>query len=183
MKINIDDQVSTSDDIFKVNIEDEKSRNQVYLNNSETDTDEKMFIEEKQFYTEDKEFLLENDSLDDDLFINSEFSNENSGKIVVFDKLDHINGVQLEGAQINLYKLSGSNPELVEAKMTDNSGKAIFNDLDEGNYRVIAIVDKQFFQRPEYYRWNEINIDATNKEDTVIVVNKIKPEYKKNFRL
>lgn len=104
----------------------------------------------------------------------SETYNKSLGKIIVYDKLGHINGTELEGAQINLYKLTGINPKPVSTKMTDSCGKVIFSDLEDGNYRVIAIVDKRYFERPEYFRWNEITIDCTNKEDTVIVVNKIR---------
>ncbi|MEG0296259.1 MAG: prealbumin-like fold domain-containing protein [Clostridium sp.] len=104
----------------------------------------------------------------------SETYNKSLGKIIVYDKLGHINGTELEGAQINLYKLTGINPKPVSTKMTDSCGKVIFSDLEDGNYRVIAIVDKRYFERPEYFRWNEITIDCTNKEDSVIVVNKIR---------
>lgn len=163
MKISIDDKITTSEDNVKVNIE----------------SDDSPCILESINYEND---CIEDDN--DEVYLDYEPNityKSNLGKITVFDKLDHINGVEVEGAQINLYKLSAINPTLVETKMTDSNGKAEFSDLDEGNYRVIAIVDKRFFLRPDYYRWNEININSTNKEDTVIVVNKIKPEYKNNY--
>ena len=41
-------------------------------------------------------------------------------------------------------------------------------------YRVIAIVDRRFFQKPTYMQWNEVTIDEENQEETVIVINKIR---------
>lgn len=126
--------------------------------------------------SKDKKFIVDDDDDDDecDACNEDETYKKSLGKIVVYDKLGHINGTELEGAQINLYKLTGVNPMPISKKMTDSCGKAVFDGLEDGNYRVIAIVDKRYFERPEYFRWNEITIDCTNKDDTVIVVNKIR---------
>ena len=161
MKINIDDNIQSSNDNVKVSI-----------NESEV---------EASYKETNKSLEAENNDLKEENFTtesNFETYKSELGKIIVYDKMDHINGVQVEDAQINLYKLSDINPRLVASVRTDSTGRAEFFNLENGSYRVIAIVDKRFFRRPEYYRWNEVCIEDSNKEDTVIVVNKLKPEYK-----
>lgn len=176
MKINIDDQLTEDNDNIKINIEDkEVNRQQIQ---GENFPQEDYLLVEKKLDSESRDILKEEKV--EDIYEIKETYKKDLGKITVYEKLDHINGVQIEDAQVNLYKLSSINPELVATKKTDKKGRVEFDNLEYGNYRVIAILDKRFFIKPQYYRWNEININATNKEDTVIIVNKIKPEYKAN---
>lgn len=102
---------------------------------------------------------------------------EETGNIDVFSRLGSKEGVELKGARINLYLLNGVSPKLYDSKFSDSSGKVDFNNLPNGCYRIIAIVDRRFFEKPIYYNWNEVTIDKNNKNSNVLVVNRIKPGY------
>lgn len=102
---------------------------------------------------------------------------EKKGVIEVYSKLSSRDGIELRGARINLYLLNGVSPKLYDSKFSDAIGKVTFNNLPNGCYRVIAIVDRRYFEKPIYYNWNEVTIDSTNKENSIVVVNKIKQGY------
>lgn len=80
----------------------------------------------------------------------------------------------LKGVKINLYKINGLSPILIKSKTTDEKGKAIFSGIEEGCYRIIEIVDKKYFEKPKYINWNEIIIDSINKNQKIVIVNRIK---------
>lgn len=102
---------------------------------------------------------------------------EEKGIIEVFSKLGSKDGVELKGARINLYLLNGVSPKLYDSKFTDSIGKVKFDKLPNGCYRIIAIVDRRFFEKPMYYNWNEVTIDKNNKNSSILVVNRIKAAY------
>ncbi|MCR1950244.1 MULTISPECIES: prealbumin-like fold domain-containing protein [unclassified Clostridium] len=102
---------------------------------------------------------------------------EEKGRIEVISRLASREGVELKGARINLYLLNGISPKLYNSKFTDANGKVVFDNLENGCYRVIAIVDRRFFEKPSYYTWNEVTIDKDNKSANICVVNKIKSTY------
>ncbi|WP_084766950.1 hypothetical protein [Clostridium nigeriense] len=104
---------------------------------------------------------------------------EEKGVIEVYSKLGSKEGIELKGARINLYLLNGVSPKLYDSKFSDGIGKVSFNNLPNGCYRIIAIVDRRFFEKPIYYNWNEVTIDSNNKHSSVVVVNKIKSGYYK----
>ena len=106
-----------------------------------------------------------------------ESSKEPKGSITVFSKLGSKDGVEIKGARINIYLLNGVSPKLYDSKFSDEAGKVEFSNLDNGCYRIIAIVDRRFFEKPIYYNWNEVTIDANNKNSNIVVVNRIKPGY------
>lgn len=102
------------------------------------------------------------------------------GKIVVKALLDCGKEEVLEGVKINLYKINGLSPILVKSNITDSDGKTIFSDVEEGNYRVIEVIDKKYFEKPKYINWNEITIDDYNKTNSIVVVNRLKSQYIKS---
>lgn len=118
---------------------------------------------------------------------NSQYSSENNfnsyngveekGRIEIISRLASRDGVELKGARINLYLLNGISPKLYDSKFTDSNGEVVFENLENGCYRVIAIVDRRFFEKPLYYTWNEVTIDKNNKSANICVVNKIKSAY------
>ena len=124
------------------------------------------FIENEvnSFYEEKREFPEKNEV-------------EEKGTIEVFSRLGSKEGVELKGARINLYLLNGISPKLYDSKFTDSIGKVTFNNLPNGCYRIIAIVDRRFFEKPMYYNWNEVIIDKNNKTSSILVVNRIKAAY------
>lgn len=101
-------------------------------------------------------------------------SNEGNGKIVVTSILECEEHKLLQGMKINLYKISGLSPVLIQSEITDNEGKAIFQGIENGCYRIIEIVDKRYFEKPKYIKWNEFAIDDANKEQKIVVINKNK---------
>jgi 5-hydroxyisourate hydrolase-like protein (transthyretin family) len=97
-----------------------------------------------------------------------------TGQIIVTSVLEFEKNEYLQGVKINLYKINGLSPVLIKSKMTNEEGNVIFSELEEGCYRIIEIIDKRYFEKPKYINWNEIMIDNINKNQKVVVVNKIK---------
>ena len=110
--------------------------------------------------------------------VNIEISEEDNkaqnGEIVVTSILDCGENVCLQGVKINLYKINGLSPVLITSKITDEEGKVVFSEVEEGCYRIIEIIDKRHFEKPKYINWNEIIIDSVNKNQKLIIVNRIK---------
>lgn len=111
-----------------------------------------------------------------DTFSNIESQNRNdvNGEIIVTSLLTCGENELLQGIKINLYKINGLSPALIESKITDEEGKVIFRGIENGCYRVIEIIDKQYFEKPKYIKWNEIIIDDVNRKQNVVIINKIK---------
>lgn len=102
------------------------------------------------------------------------------GQIIVKSILDCVKHEYLQGVKINLYRINGLSPILIESRMTNEEGTVIFPKVEEGCYRIIEIVDKRYFEKPKYIDWNEVTISDTNKKQKVIVINKIKRFLAKN---
>lgn len=99
------------------------------------------------------------------------------GSIIVHTLLDNINGEKLEGVKINLYRINGVSPYLIVSKYSDKNGVVQFSNIEDGNYRVIEIIDKKIYEKPSYIRWNEINISNYSKKETIYIINKKKKTY------
>ena len=150
-------------------------------------------LEEKYTYNDKEEEKIDvcNNRINKEYFIENEVNSfyeekrevpeknevEEKGTIEVFSRLGSKEGVELKGARINLYLLNGISPKLYDSKFTDSIGKVTFNNLPNGCYRIIAIVDRRFFEKPMYYNWNEVIIDKNNKTSSILVVNRIKAAY------
>jgi len=106
--------------------------------------------------------------------IDSQSIEDVNGEIIVTSLLTCGENELLQGIKINLYKINGLAPTLIESKITDEEGKVIFRGIENGCYRVIEIIDKQYFEKPKYIKWNEIIIDDVNKKQNVVIINKIK---------
>ena len=106
--------------------------------------------------------------------IDSQSIEDVNGEIIVTSLLTCGENELLQGIKINLYKINGLSPALIESKITDEEGKVIFRGVENGCYRVIEIIDKQYFEKPKYIKWNEIIIDDANKKQNVVIINKIK---------
>lgn len=124
-------------------------------NEQQKDDDEFEFIEDDD-YSNEKSFEIKN------------------GKITVKSIIDYGKKEVLSGVKINLYKINGLSPVLIQSDSTDKSGEVIFDNVKDGSYRVIEIVDKRYFEKPKYIDWNEININCKNKEENILIINKIK---------
>ncbi|MEN8076628.1 prealbumin-like fold domain-containing protein [Clostridioides difficile] len=96
------------------------------------------------------------------------------GKITVYARLGDVKGTCISEAKINLYALNGLSPKLISSKFTDESGIVIFDNLEEGSYRVIEIVNRKYFEKPTYVQWNEVTINKHLEAEEIIVVNKIR---------
>ena len=94
-----------------------------------------------------------------------------NGIITVVSVLDYGKREYLQGAKINLYKINGLSPVLAESKVTDENGTVIFDKINHGSYRIIEILDKRFFEKPRYIKWNEITIDDKNLKEQVVIIN------------
>ena len=99
---------------------------------------------------------------------------QKSSKIIVQSRLGSASGEVVSKAKINLYMLNGISPKLVETKFTNEEGIVIFDKINNGSYRVIAIVDKKYFQKPSYITWNEVTINSNTQIEKITVVNKVK---------
>lgn len=97
-----------------------------------------------------------------------------NGEIIVTSVLEYGDNQCLQGMKINLYKINGLSPVLIKSKITDEDGKVVFSEVEEGCYRIIEIVDKRYFEKPKYISWNEIIIDDVNKNKKLTIVNRSK---------
>lgn len=97
-----------------------------------------------------------------------------TGKIKVVVRLGDKKGKAISEAKINLYVLNGLSPKLVNSKLTNRNGVVVFDSLPEGSYRVIEIVNRKYFEKPTYIQWNEVTINKDLREESIIIVNKIK---------
>ena len=103
-----------------------------------------------------------------------------NGEIIVTSILTCEENELLQGVKINLYKINGLSPVLIESKVTDEEGKVRFKGIENGCYRIIEIMDKRYFEKPKYTKWNEMIIDDSNKKQNIVVFNKIKKFAAKN---
>ncbi len=99
---------------------------------------------------------------------------KNLSKIIVQSRLGSASGKVIPKTKINLYMLNGISPKLVASKLTDEEGIAIFDEVNNGSYRVIAIVDKKYFQKPSYIQWNEVTINSNTQMEKITVINRVK---------
>ena len=103
------------------------------------------------------------------------------GKIVVGVRLGDRKGKPISEAKVNLYALNGISPKLISSKLSDKNGIVVFDGLPEGSYRVIEIVNRRYFEKPTYIQWNEVTISKDLKEESIIVINRLK-KYIKDMR-
>lgn len=177
MKIRIDDDYDKNDlDKFdiasdNVNHSNDKSKDNIVQGDIIETTFQEVDTERYDYnYADDyKEYYSsceEDESSEGDIGV--------LGEIKVMSRLANKNKTLISSAKINLYILNGVSPKLVETKYTDNDGKVVFENLKRGSYRVIAIVDRKYFEKPTYSPWNEITIDRNTTETSIEVINKIK---------
>lgn len=186
---NLQAKYSNNGQVEYSNSKEVKYNDEVEYNNDEIqyNNEEVQYHKDEVQYNNDKIAYDLNNNLEYDLNkeVKYEYMNkkkeirevERKGIIEVYSKLSSRDGIELRGARINLYLLNGVSPKLYDSKFTDAIGKVTFNNLPNGCYRVIAIVDRRYFEKPIYYNWNEVTIDSTNKETSITVVNKIKAGY------
>lgn len=98
----------------------------------------------------------------------------NDGEIIVTSIIECGEQEHLQGVKINLYKINGLSPVLIKSQTTDEEGKVIFSEVEDGCYRIIEIIDKRYFEKPKYINWNEIIIDSSNKKQKIVIINRIK---------
>lgn len=140
--------------------------------NNDTHNEPNNFIELEDNDNEcNEEFEFLEDKNDYDIEENSEFKD---GRIIVKSIIDYGKREVLSGVKINLYEINGLSPVLIKSDITDKRGKVIFKNIQEGNYRVIEIIDKKYFEKPKYVNWNEIIINRRNREKKILIVNRIK---------
>ncbi len=95
------------------------------------------------------------------------------GEIEVISTLKALEGIRIKGLKVNLYKINGVCPELIQSKTTDCDGKVEFKKVPFGSYRIIQIIDKNYFNKPVYVNWNEVLLDKCNKCSTIYVINTV----------
>ena len=125
-------------------------------------------------YDANENDLNENISYNKSYYMNKKRNVEIKGKIRVVSKLGDRNGSNISDAKINLYALNGLSPKFISSKVTDKNGVVIFDNLSEGSYRVIEIVNRKYFEKPTYIQWNEVTINDELQEENIIVVNRVK---------
>ncbi len=96
-----------------------------------------------------------------------------NGTIIVYSTFLSKFGKRIKGVKMNLYKLNGISPQLIESIETDENGRAVFSNVSKGSYRVIELIDKRYFKKPVYINWNEVTISDDNTEAVIYVVNSI----------
>lgn len=116
--------------------------------------------------------------IEDREFVKKEDKKKHKGKITVYSILSCEHSQTLKGVKINLYKINGITPKLIDSKATDEDGKVVFKNIENGCYRVIEIIDKGYFEKPTYLTWNEFNINDENTSGILYVLNYLK-QFKK----
>ena len=96
-----------------------------------------------------------------------------TGNIIVYATFLNKFGKRIKGVKMNLYKLNGISPQLVQSIETDENGRTVFSNVPKGSYRIIELIDKRYFKKPVYINWNEVTIDNDNTEAVIYVVNNI----------
>lgn len=181
MKIKIEDDYDKSDfEKFNITVDDSKDKydNNDILAGNIVEANFQEVVSDKEDYSKDSLKEYYNDYKN--YYSNYEYhevdceDSEILGKITVISRLANKNRTLISAAKINLYVLNGVSPKLVESKCTDNNGQVVFENLKKGSYRVIAIVNRKYFEKPTYCPWNEVTIDKSTKETVIEVVNKIK---------
>ncbi|MBE6063478.1 MAG: hypothetical protein E7207_08020 [Clostridium butyricum] len=148
--------------IFEISDNDNNCNNEVENfnesgnENNNTDGEAEVLEDKKDYDTEEE---------------NEEFK---YGRIIVKSIIDYGKREVLSGVKINLYKINGLSPVLIKSGVTNKQGEVIFKNIFEGSYRIIEIVDKRYFEKPKYVKWNEITISQSNKQERILVINKIK---------
>ncbi|MBD7912764.1 SpaA isopeptide-forming pilin-related protein [Clostridium cibarium] len=104
---------------------------------------------------------------------------EKMGKVTVYSILKGEENTKLKGVKVNLYRINGLSPVLVESQETDSEGRVVFSNIEDGSYRIIEFIDRTYFEKPSYVKWNEVTIDKCNKESTIYAMNSIRqcPKY------
>lgn len=116
--------------------------------------------------------------IEDREFTKKEDKKKLKGKITVYSILSCEHSQTLKGVKINLYEINGITPKLIDSKETDEDGKVVFKNIENGCYRVIEIIDKGYFEKPTYLTWNEFNINDENTSGILYVLNYLK-QFKK----
>lgn len=160
--------------IFEILEDKENNNRENIVNQRATIVEMDQPILNDTLVTESINFHNEDNIIKEKESYNSNEEQLNYGEIAVTSILDCGEQEYLQGVKINLYKINGLSPVLIDSKTTDARGKVIFSKVLEGCYRIIEIVDKRYFEKPKYIKWNEITIDYSNKNQAVMVVNKIK---------
>lgn len=124
-------------------------------------------MKEKRYESNNKE----------NIHFNKENEVKNGGKITVYTLKDSINGEKMKGIKVNIYRINGVSPQLEMSKYSDENGKVEFFNIENGNYRIIEIIDKRKYEKPTYVKWNEINISNYCREEVIYVINKEKKKY------
>lgn len=130
--------------------------------------------EYENFY---KEMNGENDKA---TYLKEQKKRKDLGIIKVKSFLEVIDGEPLKGVKVNLYITNGVSPKLIKSGVTDDDGVVIFSDIECGNYRIIQIIDKVYFEKPIYKKWNEVNITADNNFEEVFVINRVKSSFRRS---
>ncbi|NFG60702.1 MULTISPECIES: prealbumin-like fold domain-containing protein [unclassified Clostridium] len=174
-----------NEDLLKINYdltEDEMDSIKNNYNSQENDYEltENNNIDSRNFSYENCESdIQKHDTLNDSELNGFSYYNNQCpkvrGEIVVISSINcGGKNEYLEGAKINLYKLNGVCPVFIESCLTNKQGKVVFENLPEGCYRIIEIVNKNYFEKPKYVNWNEVNINRENTNAKILVMNNLK---------
>lgn len=179
-----EDKYSTDNDQqgdLKVNLSAGNSKIKYYECNNDSYVfeilDNQVYKEENKYEDTDKEQNQEDLNIEQNkIKIEYEDEKENfkNGTIIVKSIIDYGKQELLKGVKINLYKINGLSPILVKSKITNEHGEVIFSNIEEGSYRIIELINKEFFEKPKYINWNEITINCDNKKEKVLIINKLK---------
>lgn len=144
---------------MEANLEEDREIDECIYEETEDDND---YLDQDENNYEDRETKCKD-----------ELSSDISGNIKVIVSLDIIGGTKIKGVRINLYRINGISPELVEWGTTDCYGEIEFCNIPKGDYRIIEIIDKKYFNKPVYINWNEVKIDRFKRNHEIYVVNSI----------
>ncbi|GKU25721.1 prealbumin-like fold domain-containing protein [Clostridium folliculivorans] len=107
------------------------------------------------------------------------------GKIVFTSRLISVDGEPISGVRVFLLRLDTCGCEtkfcFVSSKITDRNGRAVFEGLRDGIYKVVQPIDKCVFRDPIYVPSDQVTIDRNHRERQVTAINRIRKEVLANF--
>lgn len=107
------------------------------------------------------------------------------GRIVFTSRLISADGEPISGVRVFLLRLDKCGCDtkfcFVSSKITDRNGRAVFEGLRDGLYKVVQPMDRCVFRDPIYIPSDQVTINSNHREREITAVNRIRREVLANF--
>lgn len=97
-----------------------------------------------------------------------------NGNIIVKSVVHNKSKEPLCGAKFSIFRINDCKAKLIESRVTNSKGLANFCNLKRGKYIILENINKNLFHKPIYINGQIVSLDDSNKNVSVVVVNKLK---------